>query len=378
MFVGLFIATLVVAIIFHEFGHFATAKAFGMKVERFFVGFGPTLWSVRRGETEYGLKAVPAGGFVKIAGMSAFEEIETGDRRRAFYAQAAWKRAIVLVAGSVTHFIFAALLLFGALWLAGLPDASNVVRTVAEDTPAAASDLRPGDEIVAVAGEPTEDFEQVRAAVLERGGETVTLTILRDGAREQRTVTLAERGPDGTEGGFLGVAPEAATRRLSPPEAALATVRGDVSLWRLTSLTMGGLADALSPESLSAWVGQLGTDEPRRAQGPISVVGIGQAVSALGGAGEIFAVIGILVQLNIVIGVLNLVPLPPLDGGHLAVVGVERAVNGVRGLLGRSGVWRLDPAVITPVALTVILLLGTLTITAVVIDILRPASELIR
>src|SRR3954451_24243362 len=103
----------------HEAGHFATAKAFGMKASRFFVGFGPTLWSFRRGETEYGVKAIPAGGFVKIEGMTALEELAPDDEPRAFYRQPAGQRTVVLVAGSVVHFIIAIVLVFGILAATG-------------------------------------------------------------------------------------------------------------------------------------------------------------------------------------------------------------------------------------------------------------------
>src|SRR3712207_1986431 len=115
MFVALFVILLVFAIMLHEFGHFATAKLFGMKVDKFFLGFGPTLWSFQRGETEYGVKALPAGGFVRIVGMNAAEEIDPADAGRTFHEQSAWKRAIVLVAGSFTHFVLAAVLVFSAL-----------------------------------------------------------------------------------------------------------------------------------------------------------------------------------------------------------------------------------------------------------------------
>src|ERR1700742_2243688 len=103
----------------HEAGHFATAKHYGMKASRFFVGFGPTIWSFRRGETEYGVKAIPAGGFVKIEGMTALEELAPEDEDRAFYKQPAGKRTVVLVAGSVVHFVIAIVLVFGILAITG-------------------------------------------------------------------------------------------------------------------------------------------------------------------------------------------------------------------------------------------------------------------
>ena len=135
VYVVLFIVTIVAVIMFHEFGHFATAKLFGMKAERFFLGFGPTLWSTKRGETEYGVKAFPAGGFVKIAGMTPWEPADPADDGRWFWQQAAWKRAIVLVSGSFTHFLVAFLLIASALAFVGLPVATNEVAEVVRRQP---------------------------------------------------------------------------------------------------------------------------------------------------------------------------------------------------------------------------------------------------
>src|SRR3712207_6579964 len=138
MYVTIFIVTIVLVIMFHEFGHFATAKLFGMKCEKFFLGFGPTLWSVRKGETEYGVKAIPAGGFVKIIGMSAYEEVDPADADRTFYSKPAWQRAIVLAAGSATHFIVAVALLFAALAFIGLPtdEVTSVIDRIVPNSPA--------------------------------------------------------------------------------------------------------------------------------------------------------------------------------------------------------------------------------------------------
>src|SRR4051794_27900829 len=125
-----FSVALIVSVMLHELGHFATAKRYGMKATRFFVGFGPTLWSTRRGETEYGVKAIPAGGFVKIVGMTPLEELEPGDEERAFYKQPAAQRVVVLAAGSVIHFIIAAVLLFGIIATIGDPLDSQPSLTV--------------------------------------------------------------------------------------------------------------------------------------------------------------------------------------------------------------------------------------------------------
>lgn len=378
MFVAMFVVSLIVVIMFHEFGHYATAKLFGMKVEKFFLGFGPTLWSVRRGETEYGVKAIPAGGFVKILGMSQYEEVDPADAGRTFHEQAAWKRAIVLAAGSATHFLVAVVLLFCALAFVGLPSASNVVDFVTDDSPAQRAGLQQGDAIVAVDGVATSDFESVRELVTARGGATIPLVVDRDGSRTELSVRVAEETPDGERQGFLGVAPTAVNQRLPAGEALVGTVAGDFSVVELTRLTFRGLAEVFSPTGLSNWLGSIGDQGPRDASGPVSLVGIGQVVNAAGAAGDVFAVLGLLANLNIVLGILNILPLPPLDGGHLAVLGVEQSVNGVRRLRGKRPTWRLDPSVVTPVALAVILFFVVLSLTALYVDITKPASELIQ
>ena len=378
MYVTIFIVSLIVVIMIHEFGHFITAKAFGMRAEKFFLGFGPTLWSVQKGETEYGVKLIPAGGFVKISGMSSYEETEPGDEGRRFFEKPAWQRLIVLVAGSVTHFIVAVVLLFAALVFVGLTVGSNEVAAVSENSPAAAGGLQEGDVIVAVDGAATPDFDAVRDAVQARGGQTVPIVVERGDATEELEVTIAERTVDGETHGFLGVGPEGVTRRLGVGEALKATVVGDFSVVQLTSLTVQGLAQAFSPEGISGWIGSLDADEPRTAEGPMSVVGVGQAISAFGASGDIFAVIIILAQLNIVLGLLNMLPLPPLDGGHVALLAVEEGVNGARRLRGRAPTWRIDPAVVTPIALAVILLFTALTVTVVYMDIVNPATDLLQ
>src|SRR3954454_9026280 len=129
-----FVVALLLSVMLHEFGHFATAKRYGMKATRFFVGFGPTLWSTRRGETEYGVKAIPAGGFVKIIGMTPLEDVEPGDEDRAFYRQPAGQRVVVLAAGSVIHLLIAFFIIFGVLAAFGDPLHSETSLTVGYTT----------------------------------------------------------------------------------------------------------------------------------------------------------------------------------------------------------------------------------------------------
>lgn len=381
MYVTLFVVALIAVIMFHEFGHFATAKAFGMKCEQFFLGFGPTLWSTRRGETEYGVKAIPAGGFVKIVGMSRYEETDPADAGRTFHEQAAWKRAIVLVAGSATHFVVAFALLWGALAFIGVgsADATNQVAVVSPDSPAAEAGLAEGDVIVAVDGVPTPDFEAVREQIAASAGETVTIEVQRDGRVEAVEAQIAASNPEGQEGGFLGVGPEVVVHEPEPLPAGAAfdeALTGDLSLWVIARENIVGLGRALSPEGLSEWLSSATGEEPRSGEGPISLVGVGQAVDALGDTGNMFGILILLVSLNIMLGTLNMLPLPPLDGGHLAVLLVEEGVNGVRGLLGREGRWTIDPATLTPIALAVIMFFVVLSVTALYIDLVSPVSEL--
>jgi len=378
VYVAIFIASIAFVIMFHEFGHFATAKAFGMKAEKFFLGFGPTIWSFRRGETEYGVKAIPAGGFVKIAGMSRFEEVDEADRGRLFYEQPAWQRVIVLVAGSATHFVVAFALLFAALALYSVQTATNGVAEVVPDTAAAGAGIRPGDQIVAVDGVETADFEQVRDEIAVRPGETVALEILRDGTPTTIEVAVGSRDePDGTSVGFLGVSPTYAERTFSVGEAFRGALVGDYSVARLTTGTLGALADAFSPEVLGDFFGSVTSSEPRdiaTTRGPSSLVGAGQAVNAFGQSGNTSAVLVLLASLNIVLGTLNMLPLPPLDGGHVATLAIEETVNARRRSKGVRERWHLDPAIVTPVALAVILFFGVISLTAIYVDIVNPLT----
>ena len=382
MFVALFVVVLVFAIMLHEFGHFATAKAFGMKVDKFFLGFGPTLWSFRRGETEYGVKALPAGGFVRIIGMTPHEEIDPADRGRTFYEQAAWKRAIVLVSGSFTHFVLAAVLIFAALTMIGIPNPDAAPTTdlsvVLEDSPAGEAGIEPGDTIVAIDGREMPDFEAVRSYIKPRGGDEVVLT-LRTTAGEMRDVpvTLGTEAQDGTKAGFLGVGPSPVIEKVPVGEAVRRTAVGDFSVPYIAWKNIEGLGTALSPSGLAEWFGEVDDPGPRTADGPVSLVGVGQTVNALGSQGDNFSVLFLLALLNITLGTLNLLPLPPLDGGHLAVLVIEEVVNRVRRLRGRTATWRLDPSVITPVALAVIVFFVVLSVTALYVDIVKPASGLL-
>ena len=379
--ITLFVLALMLAIFLHEGGHFATAKLFGMKVERFFLGFGPTVWSFRRGETEYGVKALPLGGFCKIAGMSPYESdgnfleedrsakpaAEPTPPERQFRNKPAWQRAIVLAAGSITHFVVAILLTWVVLVAIGIGTGqatTSIDRTVTladgARSPAQIGGLRSGDQIVAIAGRQVNSFDELRAALADKGGDQITIEYLRDGERRSTSVRAAEQSGHG----FLGFQPAEETRRIGP----LAAVSESVNLfWDTTVATVKGLggfvtglADRMSaPEAAPSGGGGGGGEVG--GGGPIGIVGItrlaGQAV-----ANNQWAVfVAILIQLNIVVGVFNLLPLPPMDGGYLAFVLWQVVTRR-----------EVDLRKVVPVAALIVGLLVMLTVGLVWLDITNP------
>jgi membrane-associated protease RseP (regulator of RpoE activity) len=384
--VTLFVLALMVAIFLHEGGHFVTAKLFGMKVERFFLGFGPTLWSFRRGETEYGVKALPVGGFCKIAGMSPYEsdhnflEEDRSARRqpgpvapplppqtppsRQFRNKPAWQRAIVLAAGSFTHFLVALVLMWVVLVAIGVGtgQATTTIRsTVATTTsgapaPAQAAGLRAGDRIVAVDGRRVATFEELRAALADKGGKRIEITFVRDGQEQSRTLVAAQE--DGR--GFLGFRPTEQTRRFG----VLAAVPQSVNLFWDTSVAtvkgLGGLVTGIA-DRVSAPPPAPGAGGGGGETGPIGIVGISRLAGQAVANNQWVIFIAILIQLNIVVGVFNLLPLPPMDGGYLAFLAWQVVTRR-----------EVDLRKVVPVAALIVGLLVMLTVGLVWLDITNP------
>ncbi len=230
-----FVLALLVSVVLHEFGHFATAKAFGMKATQFFVGFGPTLWSRKKGETEYGIKAIPAGGFVKIVGMTPLEELEgEDDDKRAFFRFPAGRRAIVLVAGSTMHFILAIVVVFIALLIAPVQTSAAAISApapcVAADlngscsssapaSPAKAAGLQDGDKILRVGGTSVSSWTQLAKAIqADKGAKPLAVTYERDGKIHSTTITPVLQTRKQSDGSskqvpVFGIMPAAAALR---------------------------------------------------------------------------------------------------------------------------------------------------------------------
>ena len=380
-----FVVALLVSIMLHEFGHFATAKRFGMKATRFFVGFGPTLWSTRRGETEYGVKAIPAGGFVKIVGMTPLEELEPGDEDRAFYKQPSGQRVIVLAAGSVIHLVIAAVVIFAVLAGFGDPlhaeptltvdDTQQCIITDPAQTKCTAADpaapayraLRAGDRITAVDGQPVTAYSQLVHQLQSHAGKKLTLTVVRDGGTRQVPLTPVAVRQDGRTVGKIGLYPRIRQVDVGVAAAVPKTFTTMGSLFTSTVKALGDL-----PHQVSTIL----HDQPRD-NGAASVVGIGRVSGQVADAQvplgvRIANLAFIVAQVNFFVGIFNMLPLLPLDGGHIAIVGYEEGRRRLYRRLRRPDPGRVDLLKIMPVTYAVVAVFIGLSALLIYADIANP------
>lgn len=330
--VFVFVLVLLIVVMIHEAGHFFTAKAFKIKVEEFFIGFGPRLWSFRRGETEYGIKAIPAGGYVRIAGMNPFQETPPEDLPRTFGAKPPWQRAVVLLAGPFTHFVLALLLLavyFGAIGVPQrfAPRVGGVEDTLeGEPSPARIAGIQPGDEFVEVDGRPIRSYEEFVEYTRERAGQELRLVVARDGERVTLRATPVLAPVEGRLVGRLGVTltfGSVLERDRSNPFVAVGRAGQEVQ--RMSALSIRAMGEIFSPAGLARIVRLLFGQEQRDLErDPAGIVGAarlsGQAVEE----GLFDVLFFLFAGFNVFVGILNVLPLPPLDGGHLAVVVMEK------------------------------------------------------
>ncbi|MDP9296084.1 MAG: M50 family metallopeptidase [Actinomycetota bacterium] len=371
-----FFVVILVVILIHEAAHFAVAKGFGIKVEEFFVGFGPRLWSTRRGETEYGVKALPFGGYVRIAGMNPFQEPAARDRPRTFGAKPIWQRALVIVAGPATHFVLA--FLFFALWLGvvGRPTTVEPVVQRVEPTlqveathrsvtsPAVVAGLRPGDRIVGVDGisAPTED-ELIRYTQTHVG-KPITLRVERDGRVSTVGLKPVESTVAGQKVGRIGVVLSLARDRAG----VIGSVTGGVKLvGSYTAVVVRSLGRLFGPEGIGRVYQLLFGGAQRQPGDATSVIGAGRIAGQAAASGNFGDVLLLFATLNVFIGILNLLPLLPFDGGHLAVLAIEK-------IRGRP----VDARKLIPVTAVVATLLILFMVSLVYLDITKPVPDLFR
>jgi membrane-associated protease RseP (regulator of RpoE activity) len=384
--VVIFVLALLISVMLHETGHFVMAKKFHMKVTQYFVGFGQTLWSTRRGETEYGIKVLPLGGFVKIIGMTALEDIDPADEPRTFRRQPGWQRVIVLVAGSFMHFALAFVLLFilavgiGETNTATVGSVSKCLpQTVkaldagtcaagAPASPAAQAGFRARDQIISIAGHPVSNWTQVGTVIRKQAAGTPVPVVV-DRAGRHVTLSVTPATVSGRKGSYLGIENQL-FQRVGPVSgvAYAGTTFAQV-------IEESGQAAAKLPSALPDL---FKSDRAKTAGGQVSsIVGAaddaGQVVQAGGGwQFTVSALLLIVISLNIFVGAFNLLPLLPLDGGHIAIVVYERVRAWLARLRGRADPGLVDMTKLIPVSVGVFALLVGLGLVLIAADIFNP------
>lgn len=435
--IGLFAIGLLFSIWFHELGHFIWARKFGMRVPQFMVGFGPTLWSRQRGETEHGIKAIPLGGYIRIVGMippakadgrpreygrlrrmieevrgAALDDIEPGDDNRVFYKKPWWQRVIVMSAGPMHNLILASLLFTVLLVGFGVPQGTTLmIDTVSEcvlpagspvqdcttpvdsdgqpckagdngcdlplPSPAADAGIQAGDRILAVDGAAVSQWEQVQDLIRVSAGETVTFTIDRDGQTEDLSVTpipnrvyLETDATETTEVGFVGVSPVVPRVQQSISEVP-AAVGGYIARAAQALINL--------PERIPSVFGAAFLGDERGTNDPIGVVGVSRL------SGEQFALpdplvekfiflLLLLASVNMVLFLFNLVPIYPLDGGHVAGALYEKARSVWARLRNKPDPGPFDIARLMPVAYVVAAFFVLLSGMLLIADIVNPIT----
>jgi membrane-associated protease RseP (regulator of RpoE activity) len=440
----LFIAAAVaLSIALHEIGHLVPAKKFGVKVTQYMVGFGPTLWSRRRGETEYGIKAIPLGGYIRMIGMFpprkgdapgtlrvsstgrfsqladearqlSLEEIKPGDEDRVFYRLPVMQKVIIMLGGPTMNLLIAVFLLTGLVSLYGVDVAKPGARVASVSecvvpatqasartacaagdprTPAVLAGLRPGDTIVSIAGTPVQRTLDVGALIRPRVGQPTPIVVVRDGVRMTLTATpirnqVQRVAADGTpmvddsgkpvmvDAGFLGVSSGPVVARERQPLTAVPPI-----VWNQFTGTAGLVLRI--PEKMKGVAQAAFGSGQRDPNGPVSVVGVGRfageaASGGIPGVGGPFGMapleflLSLIISLNMALFVFNLIPLLPLDGGHVAGALWEGLKRTTARVFGRPDPGYVDVAKALPVAYAVSSVLIVMSVLLIYADIVKP------
>lgn len=399
--VFLFAIGIAVTIALHEWGHLAAARACGMRVRRYFIGFGPTIFSFRRHhdaagghETEYGVKAIPFGGFCDIAGMTAQDPISAEEKPYAMYAKPWWQRIIVLLGGVTMNLLVGIVLIYISALTWGLPNLNqDFTPTIADTTCVAASQrpdgslepcsgagpaeqagLRSGDVIVAINGHSVAGYPEAIKLIGSSRGDTVDITVERAGSQETFQVTpqrVRRLDSSGVE--------------MEVPAIGIAFERREVTVQHYNAITaIGGTASFTGALFGAVWDGLLSIPEKvpgvvasvfggqRDPASPMSVVGASRAGGELVEANQWHAFVQLLANLNFFLALFNLVPLPPLDGGHIAVVLYERLRDAIRRALGKPALGPADYTKLLPVTVAFTAVLLTFGLIVIAADVVNP------
>jgi membrane-associated protease RseP (regulator of RpoE activity) len=368
-----FVLALLTSVMFHELGHFLTARKFGMRVSEFFVGFGRRIWSITRGETEYGIKAIPAGGYCRIEGMTPMDEMPAGEEGRAFIRASSLKKLIVLGAGSTAHFILGFLLIFSIFFAVGYTTLTPNIAQVSDNSVAQAAGFKAGDEILSINGNPVENWSVDAKQIANSKGAELHFEVLRAG--EKITITASPSYNEEAKRYILGVVTALGTERDGFLESGSQAGRAS---WFLTKESIKSLI-AL-PTKVPQLFRQTFMNEERDPNGLVGVVGAarvsGEAVGSdkLNGNERLTTFILLVASLNIFVGIFNLLPILPLDGGHMAVAIADEVRALFARLRKKPRPAPIDVNVLTPITGVVVILLGILTVLLVIADIINPVS----
>lgn len=359
-----FVVGLIISVFLHEVGHFVTARRSGMKVTQFYMGFGPRVWSAKRGELEYGLRAFPLGAFVRIIGMNNLDECDPADESRAYRTQSYPKRMLVITAGSLMHAIIAFVLFFGVYLTAGRYAQTGEVKISfppAAGSPAAAAGIQEGDVVLSFNGVATKTREQLVEAITARSpGENVQLEIRRDEQALALQATLVANPVDESVA-YFGVGSWSMDYVQQSFVSSFGFAVSDVVTGAVNSVR--GVFTVLNPVNIVSNVTSTNADPMTR---PSTVVGASQIGGEVGKQEGMKGVLMLLASVNIFVGVFNMFPLLPFDGGHAAIATYER----LRSRRGKE--YQADVAKMVPVATSVVVLLVLLLLAGLYLDITQP------
>ena len=368
-----FAVALLLSVMIHEFGHYTTAKRFDMKVTEFFLGFGKRIWSFTKGETEFGIKAIPAGGYCRIEGMTPRDEMPTGEEARAFYGATTTRKLIVLGAGSTAHFIIGFLLIFSIFFGVGVNALLSDVTKVSPNSAASAAGFQPGDKITAIDGVEVTDWYQDSQLIAASEGRELAFSVQRDG--QELTIAAAPTYLESENRYVLGVVTKIGIKRDGLLTSVKESTRATAVLTRESVKALIAL-----PTKVPQLIRQTFGDEKRDPNGLVGIVGAarvsGDAVSSnkLNNTERLGTFLLLIASLNIFVGLFNLLPLLPLDGGHMAVAIADEVRAFFARLRGRPRPAGIDVNVLTPLTMSVFAVLAVLTAILLIADILNPVS----